>query len=253
MPCVPLVWRRLPYGVHAGARNMALDHALADAVENGRGTLRLYGWSRPTVSLGRNEPAPAHLLAALPSARFDVVRRPTGGRAVFHDRELTYAVVAPLGTLGGVREAYVRIHEALAAGLRSIGAPAEVVGGVAAGRSLAPDAGPCFQVPTHGEVVARGRKLVGSAQVRIGRALLQHGSILLEGDQGPLAPSPAPITLRELIGNVSIDEVGGVVAHSLSAGLGGTWVDGEVSATEQAVADRWEADRYASDSWTFRR
>ncbi|MEQ1858010.1 MAG: biotin/lipoate A/B protein ligase family protein, partial [Longimicrobiales bacterium] len=224
----PLIWRRLPYGVLDGARNMALDHSLADALDHGRGTLRLYGWTRPTISLGRNEPAEAFPLESLRRSGFDVVRRPTGGRAVLHDRELTYAVVAPLKAWGGVREAYMRIHEALAAGLRTLGAPVEVVGSGATvrGRALPPDAGPCFQVPAVGEVVAQGRKLVGSAQARIGGALLQHGSILLDGDQGPLAASPPPITLRELVGHVSIDEVAGVVADSLSAGLGGSWVEG---------------------------
>jgi lipoate-protein ligase A len=190
----------------------------------------------------------------------DVVRRPTGGRAVLHHRELTYAVIAPLRAWGGVREAYLRINEALASALRALGAPVEVVGagGPGAGgspraRALAPDAGPCFQVPAAGEVVALGRKLIGSAQARFGRALLQHGSILLEGDQGPLAGASPPITLRELVGDVGIDEVARLVADSLRAGLGGDWADGDVTQSERALADELESEVYASDSWTLRR
>jgi lipoate-protein ligase A len=171
---------------------------------------------------------------------------------------LTYAVIAPLrgwsGAWGGVREAYVRINEALADALRALGAPAEVTRGA---RSLAPDAGPCFRAPAAGEVVAGGRKLVGSAQARIGGALLQHGSILLGGDQGPLAGTTGgdapPVTLAELVGDVSIDEVAGVVAESLRAALGGAWTDGGIGPSERASADRLEADRYAHDSWTWRR
>jgi len=238
---------------------MALDHALALAVGAsagpeerwGVGVVRLYGWSRPTLSLGRNEPASAYPLDALRASGVDVVRRPTGGRAVLHDRELTYAVIVPARALGGAREAYVRINQALADGLRHLGAPVDVV--ARQGRALAPDAGPCFQVPAAGEVVARGRKLVGSAQARVGGALLQHGSILLDGDQGPLAGASTPITLRELIGDVGIDLVAGVVTESFRAGLGGEWTGGDVSPSERARADELEATCYALDSWTLRR
>jgi lipoate-protein ligase A len=166
-------------------------------------------------------------------------------------------VVAPRGALGGAREAYRRINEALASALARLGAPVEVVSarGPAAGAPR-PDAGPCFRVPAAGEVTARGRKIVGSAQARIGGALLQHGSILLDGDQGPLAArggSWSPITLRELVGAVSVDEVAQVVAERLGAGLGGDWTDGEVAPCERALADDLERERYAHDSWTWRR
>ncbi|MSR19837.1 MAG: octanoyltransferase [Gemmatimonadetes bacterium] len=259
-PAPPLVWRHLSYQVHSGARNMALDHALADAIGAGHGNegvVRLYGWERPTLSLGRNEPAAAYAIESMRGSGFDVVRRPTGGRAVLHDRELTYAVVAPIDGWGGVRAAYLRINHALAQALRSLGAPVDVASGT---RSLAPDAGPCFQAPAAGEIVAAGRKLVGSAQARIGSALLQHGSILLEGDQGPLGgvdqsrvPSHGPIGLRELVGDVSIDEVAGAVAESLRTELGGRWGSGELDAVEREAADRLEAETYARDTWTWRR
>ena len=162
---------------------MALDHALAAEVEDGTAVLRLYAWSSPTVSFGRNEPARGRYVADASHRGLDYVRRPTGGRAVLHDGELTYAVVAPAATLGGPRRTYRRVNEALAAALRSLGAPVTLAGAVAL---PALDSGPCFQSPAEGEVVAVGRKLVGSAQARIGQALLQHGSILLEGDQSRL-------------------------------------------------------------------
>ena len=180
----PLRWRLLRDEPLPGARNMALDHALALTLRQGTGVLRLYGWSRPTVSFGRNEPASGVYDAGSDAVRgLDFVRRPTGGRAVLHEHELTYAVVVPLRALGGPREAYRRINEALAAGLSALGVDVEVTKRGAAHR---PDAGPCFQEAAPGEVVMSGRKLVGSAQARVGPALLQHGSIVLHTDQSEL-------------------------------------------------------------------
>jgi lipoate-protein ligase A len=253
-----LGWRLQRDGPHSGARNMAVDHALADRLEPGEGVLRLYGWARPTLSLGRNEPAGAYPLEAIRAKGMDIVRRPTGGRAVLHDAELTYAIVAPVGAWGSVRAAYRAINEGLAYALRSLGAPVVLAPGAAG--ALAPDAGPCFQVPAAGEVVASGRKLVGSAQARVGRALLQHGSILLAGSQNalggtPQEPSgtPGPITLAELVPDVSIDEVAAAVAESLRHRLAGEWADGELTDSERETADRLERERYGQDAWTLRR
>ncbi len=237
---------------------MALDHALAGCLEAGEGVVRLYGWERPTVSFGRNEPAAGlYSLEATGTRGVDYVRRPTGGRAVLHDGELTYSVVAPRNAWGGAREAYLRINEAVAHALRSLGAPVVVSEG---GRVLHPGGGPCFQSPAPGEVVARGRKLVGSAQARLEGAMLQHGSILMGGDQAILSDlvpgSPqheAPATLRELIGDVSIDEVAEAVAMSLRGRFGGTWTPGGYRHSELRMAEGLEAERYARDSWTWRR
>ena len=190
-----LRWRLLRDDPLPGARNMALDHALALTLREGAGVLRLYGWSRPTVSFGRNEPASGVYDAGSGDSRgLDFVRRPTGGRAVLHEHELTYSVVVPLRALGGPREAYRRINEALAAGLSALGVDVEVA---ERGTAHRPDAGPCFQEAAPGEVVVNGRKLVGSAQARVGPALLQHGSIVLRTDQSALERllcAPAVVT-----------------------------------------------------------
>lgn len=243
---------------------MALDHALASCLGPGEAVARLYGWSRPTVSFGRNEPArDRYAPERAVEAGLDLVRRPTGGRAVVHARELTYAVVAPLGAWGGLREAYLAIHRALALALRAVGAPAELApgGGSGAAARTGPAAGPCFLAPAAGELVAAGRKLVGSAQARVGRALLQHGSILLDDDQpllerlGPAgcAAGEGPATLRALVGDVGIDELRDAVAESLARALGGRWREDGHRARELAEAERLEAERYASDAWTWRR
>jgi len=176
-------WRVIVDPPATGDWNMAVDHALAEAVSPGEGVLRFYRWAPATVSFGRNEPAEGiYSPALIRDSGAGVVRRPTGGRAVFHDRELTYSVVVPLRALGGARATYVSVHEAIAEGLSTLGMPT-VLASPPEGRSATPDAGPCFAQPAGGEVLVHGRKLVGSAQARMGANLLQHGSLILGGDQ----------------------------------------------------------------------
>ncbi len=172
-----------------GATNMALDAALLASVQaGGPPVLRFYRWDPACLSFGRNQPARGLYDVARARTRgIDFVRRPTGGQAVLHDDELTYAVVAPLRLIGRPRDAYRRINQALVAGLLELGiramvAPAMGTGAGGAGKVEWSDA--CFRRPAPGEVVAGGRKLVGSAQRTEGRVILQHGSLLLGGSQG---------------------------------------------------------------------
>lgn len=241
-----------------GPWNMALDHALAEANPPGEGVLRLYRWWPHTISFGRNEPARGlYDLEAAAGAGLGFVRRPTGGRAVLHAHEVTYCAVLPLRALGGLRGAYVRINEGLVEGLRALGCPAEVVSG---GSALPPGAGPCFQAPAPGEVTLGGRKLVGSAQVRVGGSILQHGSVILSGDQSAISrlsggagdPSP-PATLGEAVGERGWDEVARALAEGLALALGGGWRQGGVTTSEADRARSLESGRYATDAWTWRR
>jgi lipoate-protein ligase A len=162
---------------------MAFDAGLlALAERTGRAFLRLYRFDPPCLSFGRNEPVTGYDRAAIARLGVDVVRRPTGGRAVWHEHEVTYAVVAPIAVFGGLRLGYWAIQGWLAAALRMLGAEATIT---PEGPTPAAPArsGACFAAPVGGEVLVRGRKLVGSAQARRGRALLQHGSVLLAGSQ----------------------------------------------------------------------
>ena len=260
---VPVVsrWRLVRDEPLPGSRNMALDHALAECLARRpgetEGVVRLYGWDRPTLSFGRNEPAEGRGAAAPGewpgsgagpgSAPLAFVRRPTGGRAVLHDDELTYAVIAPVRAWGGLRRAYRAINEALATALRSLGVPVEVA---EEGPVLPPSAGPCFHAPAPGELTVAGRKLVGSAQARVGGALLQHGSILLGGRQ---LSSGAAITLREIIGPVGVYDVERAVGAAFETSFGGLWGEGGYRSEEEAAAVFLEATRYASESWTWRK
>ncbi len=238
---------------------MARDHALAALVRPGRGTVRFYRWETATLSFGRNEPVTVGYRKLLRhSPRMGVVRRPTGGRAVIHDREFTYSVVLPARAFGGLRLTYRRINQGLVRGLRRLGVDARG----AAGRPVGPDAGPCFLEAAEGEVVVRGRKLVGSALARIGDAILQHGSLLLVADQSPLkagagaAASEAgarPITLAEVLGDVPPwGRLVDVMGRGLAEEFGGNWACGEMTPGETAMAEKLET-RYGSRQWTWRR
>lgn len=169
-----------------GPRNMAIDQALLDAVAAGATpAVRLYRWAPATLSFGRNQPARGlYDTAAAAERGIAFVRRPTGGQAVLHDQELTYAVAAPVTVVGKPRQAYQWINRALVAGLRSLGVAAAVAeSGTAVGDGASAWTDACFRRPERGEVVVAGRKLVGSAQRTQSRTILQHGSILIGGSQ----------------------------------------------------------------------
>lgn len=155
---------------------MAEDVRLLEAVGHGAPpVLRFYAWSRPTVSLGYAQDAATAVDA--PAAQrlgVDQVRRPTGGRAVVHDDELTYSVVLPAAMVpADVRASYALLAEGLVAGLRAVGVAARCHDGA----ELPGHSALCFVAPSWHEITLDGRKLVGSAQCRRAGAVLQHGSI----------------------------------------------------------------------------
>ncbi len=188
----------------SGRVNMALDEALLESVARGLvpPTLRLYSFDPPALTLGRAQPLADVALAACADAGVDVVRRPTGGRAVLHDRDLTYCVVLPIAPDETIGDSYGRLSQAIARALSSLGMPAAIVpGSLDRTRSQATHRQPtaarrpgetrerpanCFAVSTVADLVVDGRKIVGSAQVRRHGFLLQHGSIRL-------APGVVPI------------------------------------------------------------
>lgn len=163
-----------------------------DAWPEPRTILRFYSWLRPALSLGRNQnPERAADLEFCREAGIEVVTRPTGGQAVLHDDELTYAVVSnePDAFGGGsVYGTYRRVSEALREGYRRLGVEADLVG---EGSPSRPGAGirenPCFVSHSRYELAVGGRKISGSAQRRLRRAFLQHGSMPMTLDRGTLA------------------------------------------------------------------
>ena len=167
---------------------MARDVAVLDAVSAGQAppTLRLYGWDPPCLTLGRHQGVEAADLEFCRREGIDVVRRPTGGRALLHHLELTYAVVAPLGKgpiPRSLQDAYRLICSALVRAMQSLGVGAELTGGEVNLELPGPRTTvPCFEAPAGGEVVVKGRKLVGSAMRAHSGTILQHGAIVLDWD-----------------------------------------------------------------------
>lgn len=240
---------------------MALDEALmARARRTGESVMRVYAWSEPTLSLGRNQRAEGQYdLAAIERAGVGIVRRPTGGRALLHAREVTYSVTAPVREQASIAVEYARINALLVASLVELGVPARASS--PRSRALAPTALPCFADPAAGELVVDGRKLVGSAQWRDGGAMLQHGSILVDDDQGlipdlmlvPPAPGPAPATLRAALGRAPrLEEVADALlaAVRVLADPGAATLELDAETTREARALE---SRYRSPGWTWRR
>jgi lipoyl(octanoyl) transferase len=241
--------------------NMAIDEVLLErARSSNEMVFRVYTWARPTLSFGRNQTAAAAFDPATAASReISVVRRLTGGRAVLHHREVTYSVTAPVDASGSLRESYARFNRLLVAGLQSLGVPTRIA--APRERVRPPGFAPCFEEPAPGELVIDHRKLVGSAQVREQGALLQHGSILVEDDQGLIAelasrelPAvPPAATLHAALGREpTFDEVAGA--------LFGAVRQIEDPCASELVVDQLDSEalaaarqRYDSDSWTWRR
>jgi len=211
----------------SGPENMAVDVALLERADRmGEAFLRLYRFDPPCLSLGRNEAAGGYDRAAIPRLGIDVVRRPTGGGAVWHEHELTYAVAAPIAAFGSLRQAYRAIHQRLLTALRLLGADVALAPDRPTARPPVPPSA-CFSQPVGGEVLLRTRKLVGSAQMRRGGAFLQHGSILLDGSQDviaavtrePQAASAATTLSEELGRRITWEEVADAIVATWDTGV----------------------------------
>jgi lipoate-protein ligase A len=257
-------WRLLVTEPVDGATNMAIDEALWRGRQTGETppTLRFYAWDPPTVSLGYGQALDdAVSVEACRALGVGLVRRPTGGSAIYHDgpeRELTYSVVATnddLGVTTDLLEAYRWIARALARGLRALGVPAEII---ATPRTRGQAPAFCFARTGRYEIELGGKKLVGSAQRRRGRCFLQHGSVLLGADE-PRLHALFPTTRDPLASLTTLDAALGrrpafeAVADALGTAFetehGLTLRPGGLSEGEHARVERLVADKYLSDAW----
>ena len=262
-----LIWRLIRSGPMPGAMNMALDDALLQTVAAGESppVLRLYRWQPATLTLGYAQKVDAGVdLTACEKAGVDVVRRPTGGRAVLHDREVTYAVITPCAPPFAVSVAhnYRVIAEVLRNTLRHFGPPAELVPGkprAQQGQAV------CFTAPAQHELLVAGCKVAGCAQKRRGGAFLQHGSIPLELDMGlldRLLPGMAGEKAAERLNGVgwlnrfaaqplSIDAVEDVLIDCFAGDLGVEWQESSPTPAESVLANELYRRCYADPSWTL--
>jgi lipoate-protein ligase A len=271
-PRIESPWRLIQDGAADGAWNMAVDEAVARAVGDGvaQATLRLYSWNVPTVSLGYLQKTPGGVdLAACRDRGIPVVRRVTGGRAVLHAAELTYSVAVPLEgrwrslSVGGSFTLFCR---GLIAGLARLGVTAEL-GEARARRDGASgvgasEEGACFLLRGLPAVLVGGRKLIGSAQRRWDRCLLQHGSILLDFDLhlhqaifpawSRTHPTAGITCLHSVLGRLpTMGELTSAVAAGWEEIFGRHCVAGDLGLEEQRAATALANARYRSAEWTF--
>ena len=246
---------------------MAIDEAISRAVQAGLvlPTLRFFGWQPACLSLGQAQPGADVDQAACRSLEVDVVRRPTGGRAILHTDELTYSVIAPEiepRVQGTLVDSYRRLSEGLLNGLVGLGVPTRQV--------ERPDAhdrdqGPvCFEVPSNYEIVFDGKKLVGSAQMRKSGVVLQHGSIPLCGDIARISecltnrPDPKRVrqratTVEAAIGRViDYESAARAMAAGFARALALELQPGELTSQELNWTEELRRDKYAAASWTYR-
>jgi lipoate-protein ligase A len=178
-------WRLLITPPARGAWNMAVDETILEAVGHGGSspTLRLYAWEPACLSLGYAQSLSDVDIPRLQARGWEMVRRPTGGRAVLHTDEITYSVIAPHNeprVAGTVLESYRCLAAALVEALRRLNLPVEVQEHAETSSKIPNPV--CFEVPSTYEITAGGKKLVGSAQSRRKEGILQHGTLPLTGD-----------------------------------------------------------------------
>jgi len=186
------IWRLIITQPAHGAWNMALDEAILETSGAGQElpALRLYAWDPPCLSLGYAQPMADVDLALLKAHGWELVRRPTGGRAILHTDELTYSIAGPQDEprlSGGVLDSYRSLSFTLIDALHRLGIPAQAAEKTSTPNPASPsapkDQNPvCFEVPSSYEITVQGKKLIGSAQARRKQGVLQHGSLPLQGD-----------------------------------------------------------------------
>jgi len=256
---VTRVWRLIVDGPVDGALNMALDRAIQVRRQQGSAppTLRLYRWSRPTVTLGRFQRVEGVDASFCQANGIDIVRRFTGGRGVLHDDEVTYSVIAAVddGVPSGVARSYRHLCAALAEAYAALGARAELTERDRGHRGTEA----CYLQTTRADLSSGDAKLSGSAQVWLGETVMQHGSFVMTRDVASearvfrLDPVQArrladhTTTLEALLGRrPGHDEIIDAVKRGFERSLGITLVGGELGADEAELAASLAAERYVT-------
>jgi len=268
-------WRAIIDQPRDGATNMALDEALLKSVgaRQSPPVLRLYAWSRPTLSLGFAQPAADADRERIAAHGWEIVRRLTGGRAILHTDEITYSVAFPADhpvMAGGIVESYRRVSAALLHGLEQIGLAAQAEKQARGEGVKLPPSPVCFEVPSNYEIQIDGKKLVGSAQVRKYDGALQHGSLPLVGDISRIVdalvfPDDAArhhaatrvheraTTLYGGLGKIiSWSQAAQALQAAFAHTFGVTLIESAPTMDELAETAQIRAERYANEAWTSR-
>lgn len=274
------VWRFIDSKKQGPAYNMALDEALLNWHSEGKipPTIRFYGWEPATLSIGYFQRVAKEIrMEAVREKQLGFVRRPTGGRGVLHEHELTYSVIvseAHPAMPKTVTEAYRVISTGLLEGFKALGLNAyfAVPDSEKEREALKkPRSAVCFDAPSYYELVVEGKKIAGSAQTRQKGVILQHGSILLEIDEEKLfdlfqyrsdrlrermqrAFSQKAVAINALRKEpVTLDEASRAFKQGFEKGLGIQLVPYQLSESEEKEVQLLAKSRYESDEWNFRR
>ena len=266
-------WRLIPFGSANAFENMAIDEAIfrEHRRSNAPPTIRFYSWSPPSVSLGYFQAVSREVnIAACRQHSVDIVRRPTGGKAVHHENDLTYALIAdernslfPPDILG----TYKVISSCLALGLQELGIEAEMESD---GRSRgdATLSAACFSSPSRYELLVNKKKICGSAQLRSRGAFLQHGSLLIDfepaktcalllrqnGDharQIDILRQSVTSICEQVGAPVSVDRVCRVMKKAFKKRLAIELVEGPLTKEEESLKRRLMDDKYMNDKWNM--
>ncbi|OAS85174.1 MULTISPECIES: biotin/lipoate A/B protein ligase family protein [Metabacillus] len=274
------VWRYIDSGNCSPSFNMALDEALLEWHSEGKipPTIRFYGWDPATLSIGYFQKVEKEInLDAVKKYGLGFVRRPTGGRGVLHDKELTYSVIVSEEhpeMPKTVTEAYRVISEGILEGFKNLGLDAyfaiprteEEKQGLKSPRSAV-----CFDAPSWYELVVEGRKVAGSAQTRQKGVILQHGSILLDLDEDMLFDlfnysndkvkermqrafknkAVATNTLR--VEPVTINEAKKAFKEGFEKGLNIELEPYDLNKEELEYVEKIAKEKYESEEWNFKR
>jgi lipoate-protein ligase A len=244
-------WRYFDDGPQQGAYNMALDETLLESYQRGETppTLRVYTWNPPAISLGKFQQAETSLdLEACRAAGVEVVRRPTGGRAILHtEQEVTFSVIVAEEQLGtsGIMDSYRVLAGGIVAGLQLLGLEAKLVERTGAGGAARAQDPACFAVKARCDLVVGESKLVGSAQVHREGAILQQNSLPLHielADWERLfrrkAEVPQATGLWEAAGrNLAYSEVANALRMGFEKALEIIFSEGRPSPQEHARAE----------------
>ena len=272
-----MTWRLLIDEPADAAYNMAVDEAilLSHSRDEVPPTLRLYQWAPPAVSIGFSQNLSRKVnLEQCKELGIDLVRRPTGGRAVLHDKEITYSVIISLRRLpGSVLQTYKFLSSGLLAAINKLGLEAKLEDKPV--KSGNPGSPACFDSPSWYEIEVGGRKLVGSAQTRQREVLLQHGSVLLDLDILKLqqvmftpnekvrqrmvtaleakatAINPELLSLgRQPVQPAVVEKA---LIEGFSQGLSITLEPSGLTIKERKAAEELAETKYRSQGWTFSR
>ena len=268
-------WRLIRNKPARGPWNMAVDEAILEACGQGDvpPTLRLYAWEPACLSLGYAQPAADVDYERLETHGWDIVRRPTGGRAILHTDELTYAVIGPHSEprlAGSVLESYQRLSEALLKALHLMGIPAQAQEKPAIPTGSDPKGPVCFEVPSNYEITVNGKKLIGSAQARRRQGVLQHGSLPLYGDLTRITQAlkfgdeserqaaatrleTRATTAEHILGNpLTWEQAAQAFAQAFLEVLQLDLQEGEITPGELRRAGELVKMKYANPEWTLR-